>query len=157
MAQLWKISNPIGRPPAFKTAEELWQAACKYFDWCDNNPIIETDFKGKDADRVEIPRMRAYTIRGLCVYLGCAERYLYDLEEALKAKKERGVYGEEEERFSQIIVHIRNIIYTQKFEGAAANQLNANIISRELGLAEKSDINVNDVTFSFGESKTDEQ
>ena len=38
---------------------------------------------------------------------------------------------------SGVIGRVDQIIYTQKFEGAAADLLNANLISRELGLADK--------------------
>jgi len=36
--------------------------------------------------------------------------------------------------------------YTQKFEGAAANLFNANIIARDLGLKDKQQYEVNNVT-----------
>ena len=42
--------------------------------------------------------------------------------------------------YSNIIRTIGNIIFAQKFEGAAVGLYNANIISRDLGLAEKKEI-----------------
>ncbi len=39
--------------------------------------------------------------------------------------------------FSEVITRVEQIIYIQKFEGATVNAFNANIISRELGLADK--------------------
>ena len=41
--------------------------------------------------------------------------------------------------FSGVIRAISNIMYANKFEGAAVGAFNANIISRDLGLAEKTD------------------
>jgi hypothetical protein len=39
--------------------------------------------------------------------------------------------------FSTVTDAIKDIIYTQKFEGAAADLLNPNIIARDLGLQDK--------------------
>ena len=38
---------------------------------------------------------------------------------------------------SPVTMRVEQIIRTQKFEGAAANMLNANIIARDLGLADR--------------------
>ena len=42
--------------------------------------------------------------------------------------------------FSQVITRIGKIIYDQKFSGAASGFFNANIIARDLGLADKKEI-----------------
>ena len=42
--------------------------------------------------------------------------------------------------FSIICTRIREIIYTQKFTGAASGFLNPQIIARDLGLADKSEL-----------------
>ncbi len=41
--------------------------------------------------------------------------------------------------FSKVITRIREIIYNQKFTGAAAGFLNPNIIARDLGLVDKAE------------------
>jgi hypothetical protein len=38
------------------------------------------------------------------------------------------------------IERAESVIYTQKFTGAAANLLNANLVARELGLADKTEL-----------------
>lgn len=134
--QFWKLRSKHGRDRLFATPQLMWDAACEYFEWCDANPLIEIDFRGKDADRVEIPKMRAYTIQGLCLYLDCNTVYFNQFENELKEKK-----GEIEKDFSKIITRIRETIYTQKFTGAASGFLNPNIIARDLGLSDKTDIN----------------
>ena len=50
--------------------------------------------------------------------------------EALDLKKKQG------KDFSKVIRDIKDIIEVQKFEGASAGLLNANIIARDLGLAD---------------------
>src|SRR5882724_2732709 len=119
--QFRKLRSKHGRDKLFETPELLWEAACEYFEWCDSNPLIEIDFKGKDADRVELPKMRAFTIHGLCIYLDCNTKYFNDFKEA----NHKG--------FSEVLTRIMEIIYNQKFTGAAAGFLNPNIIARDLG------------------------
>lgn len=70
--------------------------------------------------------MRAMTIFGLCGFLDisktCWDEY-----------KVR-------EGFGSVTTRAEEIIRRQKFEGAAAEFLNANIIARDLGLADKSEL-----------------
>ena len=54
-----------------------------------------------------------------------------------------------------IITRIREAIYQQKFEGASVGAFNANIIARDLGLADKQDVKVK--SLNALESMTDEQ
>ncbi|MFB4060974.1 terminase small subunit, partial [Escherichia coli] len=53
------------------------------------------------------------------------------------------------EGFSDVTSRAEDIIYDQKFSGAAADLLNANIIARDLGLKEQSQ--VEDVTPDKGD------
>ncbi|GAA0484367.1 hypothetical protein GCM10009413_20670 [Tatumella punctata] len=79
--------------------------------------------------------MRAMTIVGLCIFLDIARSAWY----TFKAM----------EGFSDITTRAEEIIYDQKFSGAAADLLNANIIARDLGLKEQSQ--VEDVTPDKGD------
>src|SRR5262245_53579495 len=67
------------------------------------------------------------TKRGLCLYLGIEHTtwsaWKKDRPDLLPA-----------------IERVESVIYTQKFSGAAANLLNANSIARELGLADKTEL-----------------
>lgn len=130
--QFWKLGQQNGRPRKFNTPEELWVMACEYFQWCDENPLISTEFLGKDAEERSVPKMRAYTWSGLEFFCNVASFQDY-----------KNTYKE----FSEIITRIEKIIYTQKFEGASAGLLNATIISRDLGLADKN-VNETNVTVS---------
>lgn len=125
--QFWKLRTKHGRDKIFASPELLWEEACKYFNWCDDNPLMETDFRGKDADKVLIPKMRAYTWEGLELFL--------DIH-SLRDYKNNPEYKD----FSQVITRIDKIIYSQKFTGAAAGFLNANIIARDLGLRDKQEV-----------------
>jgi hypothetical protein len=76
--------------------------------------------------------MRAFTMAGLCRYLRCNTKYFNDFNESIKGKEDEMSKG-----FSEVITLIYDTLYEQKFTGAAAGFLNANLISRELGLADK--------------------
>lgn len=121
--QLWKIRQNVGRPSIFKTPEDLWNNVIEYFQYIDDNPILKTDFKGKDNEMVQYDLQRPYTWQGIYVFLG-----VNDLEH-YKTKPD----------FSEILTRIRNIIYAQKFDGATVGIFNQLIIARDLGLTDRID------------------
>ncbi|PHR23570.1 MAG: DNA-packaging protein [Desulfotalea sp.] len=126
--QFWKQRSKHGRDKIFSSPEILWEEACKYFEWIDENPLQESKiFNGRDGiDKDTIDIMRAYTWDGLELFLGI---------DSLREYKTNPDYKD----FSQVITRVGKIIYNQKFEGAAAGLLNANIIARDLGLTDKTD------------------
>lgn len=127
--QFWKLRSKHGRDKLFESPELMWEAACEYFEWCEENPLIEIDFKGKDADEVRLPKMRAFTIQGLCRYLHCNTTYFRTFKSQCK-----------DVDFNSVIVRIEETLFEQKFTGAAAGFLKENIIARDLGLADKKDV-----------------
>lgn len=50
------------------------------------------------------------------------------------------MYKGDNPEWSLIIARIEDVIHSQKLEGAAVGQYNHNIITRDLGLAEKSEV-----------------
>lgn len=133
--EFWKLRNKHGRDKLFATPELMWEAACDYFDWCINNPLVEIDYRGKDAIKVELPKMRAFTMQGLCLYLDCNTVYFNHFKKSLAGKDDEISKG-----FYQIITRIEETIYNQKFVGAASGFFNSNIIARDLGLTDKKDL-----------------
>ena len=130
--QFWKLRSKHGRDKLFTTPELLWDAACDYFEWCDNNPLQEEKifhYQGETSKDTS-SKMRAYTTTGLCLYLDCNTQYFNNFEKNNKESKD----------FSLILTRIRETIFTQKFVGAAADLLNAGIIARELGLIDKKEV-----------------
>lgn len=138
--QFWKARTKIGRDKIFKTPDDLWKAACEYFEWVEANPLWEykvTQYQGCPVS-MEVPKMRAMTIDGLCIFLGVNSKYLYQFEDSLDKSTEDGKV------FSNIIEDIKQVIRNQKLEGAAADLLNANIIARDLGLRDKQEIELSE-------------
>lgn len=134
--QFWKLRSTHGREKLFATPELLWEAAVEYFEWVEKNPLYESKafaYMG-DISLQQIPLMRAMTLSQLCFYLGCNEAYF----RTFKAQLPEG-----EKDFNTVIADIENTIYNQKFQGASANLLNANIIARDLGLRDQSDLTSN--------------
>lgn len=122
----WKQRSKHGREKIFESPELLWEAASEYFQWCEDNPLQEQDWVGKDGDEVAKNLLRPFTLSGLCVFLDCDEQTLKN-------------YGSKEEYkdFFGVYTRVTQIIRTQKFEGAAVGLFNANIIARDLGLSDK--------------------
>ena len=122
--QFWKLRSKHGRDKLFSTPDQLWEAASEYFQWCDENPIESQDNKGtKNINTVKFNR--PYTIKGLCLYLNTCEAWF-------KEFKKRDLSDD----FITVCRKIEDIIYNQKFEGAAIGIFNPNIIARDLGLAD---------------------
>lgn len=129
--QFWKQRSKHGRDKLFTSPELLWEAACEYFQWCDENPweTLQVTDKGKSKEVKESPTQRPYSMSGLCLYLDASEKWWYNFKEALDEEKDKD--------FLYIISRIECVIETQQFEGATVGAFNANIISRKLGLADK--------------------
>lgn len=129
--RFWELRSKHGRDKLFESPSLMWEAACEYFQWCEDNPLIETDWVGKDAEEVRRPKMRAFTLHGLTSYLGCSTDYFKSFKNQERIDKAD---------FLPVITRIEETIYNQKFTGAAAGFLNANIIARDLGLADKQEV-----------------
>ncbi len=126
--EFWKQRSTHGRNPIFEKPEDLLDACYQYFQWVEENPLYESKAFA-NADTKTIPKMRAMTIGGLCIYVGIG-RTTWD-----EFKKREG--------FAGVIAQVEQILYTQKFEGAAADLLNGNIISRDLGLKDQQEVELN--------------
>lgn len=126
--KFWLQRSSHGRKPIFPNPESMWDAACEYFEWVHAHPLTEYkafSYQG-EVTIEEMPKLRAMTEAGLCFFLDIGVSTFKDYKQR--------------EDFSAVISKIEQVIFTQKFEGAAADLLNANIISRELGLADKQEL-----------------
>ena len=123
---LWVRSYANGRRPKYESADDLWTACCKYFEWVEAHPLWEAKpFPFQGEVKIEkVPKLRAMTLAGLYLHLGICHRtwQTYRTKEYLSATCERA----------------ETVIRQQKFEGAAAELFSATIIARDLGLADKS-------------------
>jgi hypothetical protein len=125
--QFWKARSTHGRKPIFPAPDDLEAACLEYFEWVEANPLHEAKAFSSQGEVTiaALPKMRAMTIGGLCIFLDISLQGWHEY----RAK----------EAFSEVTTRIEQAIRTQKFEGAAAELLNPNIIARDLGLADKAE------------------
>lgn len=131
--QFWKARSSHGRNKIFSSPQVLWEAATEYFQWCDENPWIKNDVaKAGDhfGEKVEVEVQRPYTIDGFCLFLDIDENTFQRYRKDTPYKD-----------FWAVANKIAKAIRTQKFEGATVGVFNANIIARDLGLADQQRIN----------------
>lgn len=124
----WKARSTHGRKPIFDKPETLWTASVEYFEWVEANPLYESkafSYQGRVTLK-QIPRMRAMTINGLCIFLDI--------------NHETWTNYKKKDDFLGVTSQVENIIKDQKFAGAACDLLNANIIARDLGLKDKQEL-----------------
>lgn len=124
------------------TPEELWLACVEYFEWIEANPLKEAklvSYKG-DSTLEYVPKMRAMTMFSLYIFLDITI-------DTWKSYTTRPGY----EEVTQLV---ESIIRDQKFTAAAADLLNANLIARDLGLAERT---VSDATVNLKDDRSPEE
>jgi len=124
--RFWEARSTHGRKPKFAHPDMLWSACVEYFQWVEENPLYEMQpfaYQGV-VTQEPVAKMRAMTISGLCIFLDI-ERTTWDLYRV-------------RDGFSHIVTRAEEVIRDQKFSGAAAGLLNANIIARDLGLKDAS-------------------
>lgn len=128
-----RAKNRGGRPPIFNSPEELFFECQQYFQWVNDNPLIEQRIAGiayGEVIKSHLPKMRAMSIWGLCAFLGITSFTWFE-------------YRKKSE-FSLICSIVEENMKEQKFAGAAAGFLNHAIIARDLGLVERQDVTSGD-------------
>ncbi len=122
--QYWKRRTDLKHSP-----ERLEQSAIEYFEWATENPITERKLAtaGGEVQIVELPRARPFTLHAYCLFAGVSRRHFDNLAH--------------KDEYKDVINWIKDVCYAQKFEGAAVGLFNANLISRDLGLADKQEVN----------------
>ena len=145
--KFWEARTKHGPPMKYSDPDVLWNACVEYFEWTEDNPLYESKAMnvGGQVEIVKIPKVRAMTITSLCRFL----------DVTLKT----WVSYRETKDLLHIATRADNVIRDQKFTGAAADLLNANIIARDLGLSEKTDNqHTGDISFNtYFEPKPDER
>ena len=132
--QYWKARTKHGRDKVIKSPVVLADAIDEYFQWCIDNPLIQIDFRGKDLERIELPHPRVFKKEELARFVGLSEwRLLTDLVNDNKD-------------FSQVIKEAETVIADQKYSYAVVGMFNATIVSRDLGLVDKKEVENIDVT-----------
>lgn len=130
-----------GRPPKFKTPEELQEKAEGYFQYCDTHPIEVWQRKaaaanqsakngsGVKSDEGTMYIRRPYTLDGLGLFVGVVW-------------KDFRTYHANDE-FSEVIRTLESRVRDQQVSGAVVGMYNANIVARLNGIAEQVAVETN--------------
>lgn len=115
-----------GKPPMFKTPEELWAKFEEYCAATDAAPWQEEKlFSTKTGVvRANANKKQPYTMASFLEFAGCSDRAWRDWRKL-------------REDLQPVIERIERIVTDQKYKGAAMGFFNANIIARDLGLADR--------------------
>ncbi|MGN6416099.1 MAG: terminase small subunit [Pseudobacter sp.] len=127
--KFWQLRSKHGCDKLFATPELMWEAACEYFEWCEKNPIPDPRSFGQRKIQ------RPYTIQGLTRYLHCNTVYFAQFKLRIKEKEDQ-----DSKDFAKVIQDIEDAIYQQKYENSVIGVFKENIISRDLGLADKAQL-----------------
>lgn len=118
--------SKAGRPRAFETADDLIAAAEAYFAWAEANPIFEVKAFSTGV-MLRVPHPRPLTQKAMCLFLGITER----------------TFQSYRDQYEEACEYIDSVIYDNKYTGAAVGMFNPSIIARDLGLADKKDVESN--------------
>lgn len=162
----WEWRKNTGRPKAIRTPKEMWKHACDYFRSIDEYPflkqeqrkspikiergaIIDDDLREEIKNPViGLETIRPYTWAGF-------EAYLFERGVLANLDHYKANLDNRYQEFIEIIRAIDKIMFAQKFEGAAAGVFNANIIARDLGLTDKTELKVTEEQPLFGDGEDD--
>lgn len=143
--QFWKFRTRSGPKKIFSDPAKLWEECVKYFQWCENNPLKEEKVFHAQGEitKTKVAKLRAMTLKGLWFYLKIGKNAWYNY------KKDNDL--------KEVIREAEQVIYDQKFSGAAADLLNANIIARDLGLTDKKELDVTNRDADLTEEQIEKQ
>lgn len=121
--RLWEIIKD-GGVVVSNTPEDLWENACRYFKWCDDNPVESIGYVqsgNKAGSDYEITNSRPYSLVGLFLFCGINSRYFNDL-----------LAMDEDNLYHAVAERIAYIIYEQNFSAAAVGNLSASFMNKAL-------------------------
>lgn len=128
-------ANPqFGADLRYQDPEKFMRDIIEYFEWNNESTILESrmfGYKGEISSGY-IDRMRAPSVPALRLRLG--------LDSNTWEKWKEGRHSQFPEEFKRIAEWAEDVISTIKFEGAAAEQFNVQIIMRDLGMSDKREV-----------------
>jgi len=121
--RLWSTRKTWGPEPIFAGPDDLWPRCVEYFDWLDENPILQQkEVSGKGV--VTVRKNHPPTIEGLCVHLGIGERtWRY--------------WRERRSDLLPVITRVDQMIRGDQIVGGLTDQYNPNLTARITGLTDK--------------------
>lgn len=127
--------NKGGRPRKLESPIALLDYFKQYVKEEFAKPILVTDWVGKDSIEVQRQKYVSLTMQGFNCWL-FERNIIHGINDYITNKD--GEYNE----FSEIITYIKDFIFNHNFKGASVNELNPNLIARQLSIKETSEVSV---------------
>lgn len=122
---------PAGRPKNIKTPKDFLKLFMEFKDF-KKKDLIYSHQVSKGGELIKIPHIPPLTWAGF-------DTWLWHNDIVVDTRQYRDNIQQRYTEFISVIRAITQEMYANKFEGAAVGIYNANIIARDLGLAEKTD------------------
>lgn len=129
--EIWRLAKNYFRPDKkVKDPRDLLDKVLAYFKHLKEDHLEEAKLVSYEgSSNIEmIPKMRAGSIIGLCLHIGCSDSTYRLWRNGTRSD------------FASVIKFAEDWLFNRKFDGASAGMLNATIISRDLGLVEKREL-----------------
>jgi len=114
--QLWEMIGTSNQKGVMD-AQTLWNGAKEYFKWADEHPIelSRTLTSGKEAGKIVTEeKIRPYSVKALCMYLGLTQEYLKDVRNSQDKNSD----------FYIAVENILLIVWVQNSEMATIGEFN---------------------------------
>lgn len=129
--------NPLGKPPKYKTAKELWDKFLEYCTWVDGNPIELPERQAFFGSKKTVERMaqnkakvgRPYTLYGFLAWANIANWTEFKRPE-FRHKPD----------YLRVINAIENSIKAMQVDGAMVGVYNSNLTARLNGISEHTEV-----------------
>lgn len=131
--RLWEMINLRKDISYADTAQAMWERACEYFIWCDENPVVwkSTIMSGtRGGDKVENESPRPYSVRAMCLFCGLSEGYI----SSVRGSKDHS------SDYYLVVSKVLSIIYVQNLDFATAGVFNPVFTSKLLNLGDEDTI-----------------
>jgi hypothetical protein len=138
----WEHRSSHGRDVIFSSPDILWSAAKEYFESSLEDQITEKQlFAYQGACHTgTLKRHRPFSYERLCLFLHVNTAYFRQFKIRIRKNIEEGIDVELNEGFSTVMKMIDDVIYSQQFDGASTGQFKESIISKYLGLKERTEV-----------------
>lgn len=127
--KFWMLRSTHGREKIFSSGEMIMAAFTEFMDHIYSQPLIEHDFVGKDATEVNKDKYRTPTWSRFAVFCHVNTGYFRDLRSQVKVKNDELSKG-----ISVAIACVDDVLYSEKYEHAAAGFISASLIGKDIGI-----------------------
>lgn len=126
---LWQLVNSFVGREISDSPEGLWERACAYFMWCDENPIVwkTTVMSGNKAgNKVENESPHPYSIQELCVFCSITPEYL----QSVRRTKDQG------SAYYMVVSKMLSIVYVQNYNYGITGVFNSIFTAKVLSMSD---------------------